>query len=131
VDHILFKCHLARLVWCIIGEIFLLNGCPDSLLEFNGSWLLGKGPLPANLLMFFFAGFAWTLWSTHNKMVIEKHFPKAPTDVIYVALSLMQKWSIMLKEGERKRFMQVKDAFMSWLKNFKTNAAMPTDVFEL
>jgi hypothetical protein len=53
---------------------------------------------------FFFAGFAWTLWTTRDKMAIEKHFPKAPTDVIYDALSLMQKWSIMLKEGERKRF---------------------------
>ena len=64
-------------------------------------------------------------------MAIEKRFPKAPTDVIYVALSLMQKWSIMLKEGDRKRFTQVKDAFMSWMKSFKPNVEMPTDVFEL
>jgi len=78
-----------------------------------------KAPLPANLLIFFFAGFAWTLWTTRNKMAIEKHFPKAPTDVIYAALSLMQKWSIMLKEGERKRFMQVNDAIHELAKDLQ------------
>jgi hypothetical protein len=37
-------------------------------------------------------------------MAIEKCFPKALTDVIYIALSLMQKWSFILKEGDRKWF---------------------------
>ena len=36
-------------------------------------------------------------------MAIEKGFPKAPTDIIYVALTLMQKWSILLKEEDREK----------------------------
>jgi hypothetical protein len=47
-------------------------------------WLQDKGHLPLRLIMFTFAGFAWALWTTRNKMAIEKMFPKAPTDVIYV-----------------------------------------------
>jgi hypothetical protein len=46
----------------------------------------GKEPLPSWLLMFLFA---WTFWITHNKMVIEKVFPKSPSDVMYVAVLLM------------------------------------------
>ena len=77
-------------------------------MEFSSDWLQGKGPLPTRLLMFIFAGFAWALWMTRNKMAIEKSFPKTPTDVIYLALSLMQKWSILLKEEDRRSVMQVK-----------------------
>jgi hypothetical protein len=62
---------------------------------FSSDWLQGKGPLPARLLMFIFADLAWALWTTRNKMTIEKNFSKTPTDVIYVALSLMQQWSIL------------------------------------
>jgi hypothetical protein len=48
----------------------------------------GKRPLPNRLVVFFFAGFAWALWTVRNKMA--KTFIKAPTDVIYVAISLLQ-----------------------------------------
>jgi len=62
-------------------------------------WLMCKGPLPKRLIMFIFAGFAWALWTTRNKMSIEQKFPKAPTDVVYLALSYLQKWSVLLKDG--------------------------------
>jgi hypothetical protein len=35
-------------------------------------------------------------------MAIEKKFPKAPSDVIYVAISFMQKWSHLLKEKDKE-----------------------------
>jgi hypothetical protein len=33
-------------------------------------------------------------------MAIKKKFSKAPTDVLFVAISLIQKWSIVLKEED-------------------------------
>jgi len=42
-------------------------------------------------------------------MTIEKRFPKAPTDVIYGALTLMQNWSILLKETDREKTAHVKE----------------------
>jgi hypothetical protein len=76
-------------------ELKRLRGKLSVMLEFSSDWLQGKGPLPARLLMFIFADLAWALWTTRNKMTIEKNFSKTPTDVIYVALSLMQQWSIL------------------------------------
>jgi hypothetical protein len=61
------------------------------------------------MIMFMFAGFAWAIWMTRNKMAIEKKFSKAPSDVIYCAISLMQKWRLLLKEEDMKLFDQVKD----------------------
>lgn len=78
VDHVFFQCHLARLVWCIIREVYHLENAPTSLNEFTSAWLMGKGPLPIRLIIFFFAGFSWTLWNARNKMAIEKEFLKVP-----------------------------------------------------
>jgi hypothetical protein len=36
-------------------------------------------------------------------MAIEKVFPKAPSDVIYVVISLMQKWSHLLRGKDKER----------------------------
>jgi hypothetical protein len=57
--------------------------------------------------MFIFAGFAWAIWTTRNKMAIEQRFPKALADVIYVALSLLQTWSVLLKEVDCQRVLHV------------------------
>ena len=103
VDHIFFDCALARMFWAVLKEVFDLQYVPRSLKEFSEDWLQGKGPLPSRLIMFLFAGFAWTLWVTRNKMEIEKCYPKAPFDVLYAALFLLQKWSMLLKEGDKQR----------------------------
>jgi len=34
-------------------------------------------------------------------MAIQHQFPKSPSDIIYTAVSFMQKWSILLKEADR------------------------------
>ena len=62
-------------------------------------------------------------------MAIEQRFPKALTDVIYVALSLQQKWGVLLKEVDRQRVLHVKDDIMSWMKSFKPSLLEPTDIF--
>jgi len=115
----------------ILKEVFDLESVPRSLHELLESWLYGKGPLSSWLIMFVFAGFAWTLWVTRNNMAIEKVFPKMPSDVLYGALSLLQKWMILLKEDDRWRMSQVKDMVVCWMRSFKTNATMPTDIHEI
>jgi hypothetical protein len=45
-----------------------LASVPMSIKEFSDVWLQGKWPLPIRLVKFLFAGFAWALWTTRNKM---------------------------------------------------------------
>jgi len=98
VDHIFFQCHIAKFIWSVIAEVFKLQNVPRSLKEFSCTWLQGKGPLPIRLLMFAFAGFVWAMWTIRDKMAIEKKIPKSPADVLYIYVSLMQRWKILLKE---------------------------------
>ena len=78
-----------------------------------------------------FAGFSWAIWTTRNKMAIEKKIPKAPSDVIYCAISLMQKWSLLLKEEDRETFDQAKDAIIKWMKSFQPNTIVVSDIVEI
>lgn len=77
------------------------------------------------------SGFTWAIWNNRNKMAIEHKFPKSPSDIIYIALSFMQKWSLLLKEDDRQRILQVKDEIICWMKSFKPSLLMTTDIGEI
>jgi len=62
-------------------------------------------------------------------MAIEKVFPKAPSDVIYVAISLMQKWSHLLRGKDKERV--ILENILSWMKNFRPNAILLSDVSDV
>nr|TKW16585.1 hypothetical protein SEVIR_5G309050v2 [Setaria viridis] len=47
-----------------------------------------------------FAGIAWGLWNTRNKMAIEKKFINSPSEVLYLGISFLQKWRPLLKEDD-------------------------------
>jgi hypothetical protein len=81
--------------------------------------------------LFKFSGFAWALWTARNKIAIEKKIPKAPIDVIYNALSLIQRWSVLLKEKDQVHILQAKESIASWLKTFKPSVICPFDVTEI
>jgi hypothetical protein len=49
-------------------------------------------------------------------MAINKTFPQAPTDLIYTALSLLQKWSVKLKKKDQIQLDKMKASILSWLK---------------
>ena len=64
-------------------------------------------------------------------MAINKTFPQAPTDIIYIALSLLQKWSTKLKEKDQDQIVKMKASVTSWLKAFKPSLVYPSDVVEI
>jgi hypothetical protein len=69
-------------VWEVICDAFNLSSYPSSWDLFCSTWLRGKGPLLNRLTIFMFSGFAWALWTSRNKIAIEKKIPKPPTDAI-------------------------------------------------
>jgi hypothetical protein len=108
-----------------------LESYPRSWEEFCSTWLRGKGPYPTRLIIYIFSGFAWALWTYRNKMAINKTFPQVPTDIVYIALSLVQKWSIKLKEKDQDQIVRMKATVSGWLKNFKPSVFNPSDVVEI
>ena len=127
MNHIFFGCLMAKLIWGIVKEVFHLVTYPRSVDHFSGVWLQGKRLLPVKLLMLVFAGFSWAIWTTRNKMAIEKRSARAPTDVV---LTLLQKWCILLKEVDGERILSVKEEVLQWKKSFKPSVVELSDIGE-
>jgi hypothetical protein len=122
---------MARMVWGFLQEIFKWNNYPTSHKDFSESWIQGKGPLPTRLILFVFAGFTWAIWTNRNRMAIQHEFPEYSSNIMYSAVTFMQKWSILLKEADRVRTKQVKDNIMLWIGSFKPTVFTSTDVVEI
>jgi hypothetical protein len=54
-----------------------------------------------------FAGLAWALWTTRNKITIQKMFPEKSIIVVYNALSYIQKWRVQMKPLEKNSAMEL------------------------
>jgi hypothetical protein len=119
------------MVWGFMREIFCWDTHPRSVKALSETWLLGKGPLPIRLTLFVFAGYVWAMWNNRNKMSIEHKFPKNPSDTMYIALSFMQKWSLLLKEEDRQRITQIKDEVLRWMRSFKPMVTVSIDIYEI
>jgi hypothetical protein len=52
---------------------------------------------------FMFAAMSWTLWTTRNKMVIEKVFPQHASDSIFKMLVFLQLWYPLCRQQDRER----------------------------
>jgi hypothetical protein len=66
-------------------------------------------------------------------MAIEKKFLGHLTDVMYVALSMKQKWSNLLKEEDEVRVQRLNDSITLWiwLKSFVSRRSVLSDVVEI
>jgi hypothetical protein len=90
VNHLLFTCPVTEFVWCCISEGLGWKGYPRSLIELISDWIPKRLGVSFELGLSCFAGFAWVLWLTRNKMCISKRFPDKPFDIIYLSLSFIQ-----------------------------------------
>jgi hypothetical protein len=50
---------------------------------------------------------------------------------MYIALSFMQKWSLLLKEEDRQRITQIKDEVLRWMRSFKPMVTVSIDIYEI
>jgi hypothetical protein len=113
VDHLLFQCPMAKFVWgfflsealrlVFLSEALGWDGYPSSMDNLLSVWLSGKFGVCYQTDLFCFVGIAWTLWTTRNKISIQKVLPSRPIDIIYLGVSCLQKWRILLKEGMRNK----------------------------
>ncbi|RLN30151.1 hypothetical protein C2845_PM05G26250 [Panicum miliaceum] len=88
--------------------------------------------IPQTLNLFLFAGVAWAIWKIRNKMAIEKSFVNAPSEVIFLGLSFLQKWRPLLKEDKRSKIDESVRMISDWLCNFSpAGALLSSDVGEI
>ena len=85
------------------------------------SWVPTKCKMPKPLSMFLFAGIAWTLWNTRNKMAIEDTFPNNGVQPLFVGLGFLQRflqrWTPLLKAADHDKIRELVEGLKTWATN--------------
>jgi hypothetical protein len=99
IDHLLFTCPLASFVWALASEALGWQGFPRSLEDLMCNWISRKFGVGRQLGLACFASIAWAIWNVRNRMCIQHAFPNNSFDVVYLALSFIQKWCILMRRS--------------------------------
>lgn len=87
--------------------------------------------MPKRSAMVLFAGLAWALWITRNKMAIEHQLPNHAIQVIHLCFAFMQKWRALLKATDQDKMKEVVDRLKTWALEFSPSIACISDIGEI
>ena len=87
--------------------------------------------LTNHLKIFVFAGIAWAIWRSRNKMAIEQCFPSNPLNVFRSGVAFVQKWQPLLGGADQVVIASLGEKLMTWLHNFSPSSATVSDIVEL
>ena len=131
VNHVLFRCSMARFIWCGVWEALAGKNIPTSWEDWRGLQLVNEFKLPKRFTMFLFSGLAWALWKTRNKMAIEHIYPTQAMQVLHLGVSFVQKWRPLLKASDQEKMKEVVDRLKHWAMNFCPSVACVSDIEEI
>jgi hypothetical protein len=98
----MFACSAARFLWSFVAEAL---GPEWQALDL-GEFLEVHANRPGKrrrLFWLVFASMTWTLWTTRNKMVIERIFLRRASDSIFKFLAIMQQWYPLCRQRDKER----------------------------
>ena len=104
-NQVVFKCHLAKFAWSAVRDAFHSNWNPTSGANLLTLIKTQKGS-SARIALRCVGALLWALWTTRNKITIEKKFPNHPADVIFKCHLFLQTWISFGKECNVERMME-------------------------
>ena len=104
-NHVFFKCHLAKFAWSAVRDAFHSNWNPASGADLLTLIKTQKG-YSARIAWRCVGALLWAIWTTRNKIMIEKKFPNHPADVIFKCHLFLQTWIQLRKERDAERMME-------------------------
>ena len=87
--------------------------------------------LTNHLKVFVFAGFAWAIWRSRNKMAMEQCFPKNPLDVIHSDVGFVQRWRPLLREADQTVIASLGEKMKTWFHKFIPSTVAVSNIGEL
>jgi hypothetical protein len=128
VDHLLFRCHLAEFVWAFVSEALGWRDYPRSMSDLISNWIPRRFGVGEQTGLTCFASLAWAIWNVRNKICIQHTFPNKSLDVVYYAVSFLQKWKLLMKATERSKVEALVKRMQEHARTFKPSNVDPSDV---
>lgn len=122
----LFTCPIACFVWCSVIEVIEGGLIPTNF--WDGIKAV-KEKLGVNLGLFLCASLCWGLWLVRNDLVFENKLVKSPLQVVYKAISLMQRWKVLLsKERDREALIVLLEKLKAKLESLRPVDVLPDNI---
>ncbi|TVU01395.1 hypothetical protein EJB05_53164, partial [Eragrostis curvula] len=92
IDHLLFSCCVAKVVWGIIAHCFGADTRPSSMVQ-HKDWI--KMVLPGGDKVYTegLAAVCWAIWKSRNKACFDKIMIKHPCDIVFYICSFLRYWA--------------------------------------
>lgn len=110
--HILFSCTAARSLWSFVREALGPEWEASDLASFLQARALQTGR-QRHLFWLIFAALSWTLWTTRNKMVIERVFLRRASDSFFKFLAFLQHWHPLARQRDQECLGRMLDALQA------------------
>jgi hypothetical protein len=104
-------------MWASLQEALGWGRSPESFEDFFDHWL-PLGCPGYNFKIFLLGVVLWVLWNVRNKLHIEGVAPKTPSNILYMMLSLLQRWSVLLRRPEKLKMDDLSTRVWDLLKRF-------------
>jgi hypothetical protein len=87
VDHLFFKCSVARYVWRVIQVALHLDFIPKNIKELFDIWMKGPKNKITNMFLFGCGAVLWAIWRTRNDWCFGDKTVLDSSNVIFFAAS--------------------------------------------
>ena len=95
VDHLIFQCSLAKMIWQIVVCALDLPRAPVGVDDMLNGWLDAFPTNQKKLVLGGCAAICWTIWKTRNDACFNRKFPNDPAAVVYRLCALLNSWAIL------------------------------------
>jgi type III secretory pathway component EscR len=92
------------------------------------NWISRKFGVGRQLGLACFASIAWAIWLIRNKICIQHIFPNNSLDVVYLALSFIQKWHILMKSPEKAKAESMVEKMQECVRKFRASDCVLSNV---
>jgi hypothetical protein len=102
IEHLFFKCSIARFVWRVIQIALNLDFIPKSIGELCDRWLNKSKDRISNLMIFGCGAVFWAIWRTRNHWLFGDKILLDPAIIIFLCCFWLDSWAIRQREKEKE-----------------------------
>lgn len=92
VDHLLFSCPIAKVVWGVVAMCFNQDNRPSSYEQY-WDWIKQALPKGEPVYMLGLAAICWAIWKARNRACFDKKLIKHPCKILVLACIFMRYWA--------------------------------------
>jgi hypothetical protein len=102
IDHLFFKCSIARFVWRVVQIALNLDSIPKNIGEICDRWMNKSKDRISNLMIFCCGAMFWAIWRTRNDWFFGEKILLDPTNIIFLCCFWLDSWAIHQRERGKK-----------------------------